>query len=103
MGRSKPLLDFDGRSCLQLALDACKAAGTGRPIVVLGHEADAVRAKIGLDGATVVVNADYEKGQTSSLKAGLRRLPTTAEAFLLHPADLPLIEAGDVLIPIAEW
>ncbi len=103
MGRSKPLLDFDGRTCLELAIGACKEAGTDAPVVVLGHEAEAVRRRVKLDGLTVVVNAEYEKGQTSSLKAGLRKLPEKAEAFLIHPVDYPLIEAEDVLIPVAEW
>src|SRR4030095_12071235 len=36
MGCPKALCDFYGRSCLELALDACREALLARPIVVLG-------------------------------------------------------------------
>jgi len=98
MGRSKPLLDFDGRSALQLAVDACRPM---RPIVVLGHEHAAVRKNV--RDVILVVNLDYASGRTSSLKAGLRVLPAEAEAFLLHPVDCPLITAAIVEGVVEGW
>src|SRR5882724_9236195 len=52
MGTPKALCDFDGRSCLQLALDACREAGLARPIVVLGFWAAEISAHVRLDAAT---------------------------------------------------
>jgi CTP:molybdopterin cytidylyltransferase MocA len=96
MGRPKALLPFDGTPALQLVLDACRGAKLGTPIVVLGKSADAVRAAVQLDSCTVVVNPDPSRGQTSSLKLALRSLPADCEAFLLFPADYPLVTAAEI-------
>jgi molybdenum cofactor cytidylyltransferase len=98
MGRAKALLDFDGRSAIQLALDACRSM---RPIVVLGRDHAAIRGSV--RDAVVVVNLDPASGRTSSLKAGLRVLPADAEAFLIHPVDCPLITAALVAAVVDGW
>ncbi len=103
MGRPKPLLDFSGRTALELALGSERDGGAGRPIVVLGHEQALIRSTVKLTEATVVVNVDYKLGQTTSLKAALRVLPLDAEAFLLHPVDCPLITGAIVKSAIDGW
>lgn len=94
MGRTKALLDFDGRTCLGLALDA--VSGLGEPVVVLGPNRAEVERQIRLDGARVAVNPDVESGQTESLKAGLAMLPADAEGFLFYPVDFPLVTRAEV-------
>ena len=103
MGTPKALCDFDGRSCLQLALDACREAGLARPIVVLGFWAAEISAHVRLDAATVRLNDLAHHGQTSSLKVGLRALPARAQAFLLYPVDFPLLTAEDLRPLLAAW
>jgi molybdenum cofactor cytidylyltransferase len=83
------LLPFDGVPALRLVLDACQGLAT--PIVVLGKQAEIVQAAIPLEQG--VINPDPSRGQTSSLKLGLSR---AADAFLLFPADHPLITREDV-------
>ena len=95
MGRPKPLCDFGNRPALELVLDACGRAGLLR-VVVLGHAAQEIQSKVKFGGAKVVVNPNYAKGQTSSLQAGLRALPPNTAAFLLFPADHPLITANEI-------
>src|SRR5262245_5573925 len=95
MGRPKPLCAFGSPPRLELVLDACSRAGVPR-IVVLGHTAAEVKAGVKFGGAQVIVNPDYAKGQTSSLQAGLRALPSGSEAFLLFPADHPLITEHEI-------
>jgi CTP:molybdopterin cytidylyltransferase MocA len=86
MGRPKALLDFGGRTALDLVLDAC--AGLGDPVVVLGAHPD-----LRVPRGRIVVNSDWARGQTSSLKAGLRG--STGD-FLLFPIDYALVTADDV-------
>lgn len=94
MGRPKPLLDFDGLTCLDLVLAACRRAGCATIAVVLGADADRIRDGCReLEGTIVVINDRPERGQTSSLKAGLAALPEEGSFFVL-PADHPLVEAG---------
>ncbi len=102
MGRPKPLCSFGGRPALELVLDACGRAGLSR-VVVLGHGAGEIKAGVKFGGAKVVLNPDYAKGQTSSLQAGLRALPPGTEAFLLFPADHPLITENEIQPLVAEY
>ena len=94
MGRPKALLDFDGRACLELVLDAVRPAG--RPIVVLGPNHKEIRSRVDLDAADVVLNLDPDSGQTASLQAALSRLPADADAFFFLPGDLPLLRAAEI-------
>jgi len=97
MGSPKPLLDFDGATCLDLVLDACREGEAEGTIVVLGFDGDRVRRRIGKrPGVTFIVNGRPERGQTSSVKAGVAAVPTESPGFFILPADHPLIE-GPVL------
>jgi molybdenum cofactor cytidylyltransferase len=94
MGRPKALLDFDGKACLELALEATRGLGT--PVVVLGGAREEVQSRVPLGSVQIALNDDYERGQTSSLKAGLACLSPAAAAFLIHPVDFPVVLAEDV-------
>jgi CTP:molybdopterin cytidylyltransferase MocA len=94
MGRPKALLDFDGKCCLELVLEAVRGLLT--PIVVLGAAREEIQERVELDSVHVVVNEKWESGRTSSLKAGLACLPADTAAFLLYPVDFPLVTAHEV-------
>jgi molybdenum cofactor cytidylyltransferase len=106
MGRPKALLDFDGRSCLDLVLDACGEPRLGAPIIVTGPvthpAAEAIRTHVARGDRTALcaVNQRPEDGQLSSLQAGLRALPDAATAFaaafLIFPIDYPLVRREDI-------
>ncbi len=69
----------------------CRASGADPIVIVLGCHAEAIARGCDLSGARVVMNADYESGQTSSVKSGLRALDEHATAFLLLPVDHALV------------
>jgi CTP:molybdopterin cytidylyltransferase MocA len=94
MGRPKALLDFDGKTALQLALEAFR--GFAKPIVVLGENHPEIRARMALGHVRVMLNLDVDSGQTASLKAALSILPGDVDAFLFMPVDFPLVTAADV-------
>ncbi len=112
MGQPKELLTFRGLTCLEVVLGACDASGLDRPIVVTRAErrphvqtllslvADdrggALRSRNDGDVCDLVVNPHPDLGQTSSLRAGLERLPASASGFLIYPVDHPLVTADDV-------
>ena len=98
MGSPKPLLDFLGRPCLEVVVAACREGGCDPIIVVLGADADRIRRGCRLGAEVVfVLNEEWERGQTSSLKAGLRAAPAAAEAFYVLPVDHPLVRGTDFL------
>ena len=73
------------------------AAGPGLTVVVVGHDADRVRAALaGLD-VTMVENPEPERGLSSSLCAGLAVVPSNAVAVLVALGDQPL--ERDEIIP----
>lgn len=96
--RLKQLEPLDGATLLGRAVDSALAcAELERVILVLGHEHEAVRASIGNAAASprldIVVNPDYMKGLSTSLRAGLtaaRSGGCDAVAFLL--GDMPLVD-----------
>jgi molybdenum cofactor cytidylyltransferase len=95
MGSAKALLEFGGHSCIQKILACCARSGAAEPVVVLGHLAEDIAVTIP-KGVRVVVNEDYQRGQTSSLKTGLVALPPQSDGFLLFPVDVPLVHASTV-------
>jgi molybdenum cofactor cytidylyltransferase len=94
MGRPKALLDFDGRTALQLSLEAVRGHST--PIVVLGPNHPEIRSRLALGHVRVMLNLNVDSGQTASLQAGLSILPREAEGFFFMPVDVPLVTAADV-------
>jgi molybdenum cofactor cytidylyltransferase len=91
MGSPKALLPYQGRPFLEHLLEVTKHPGIGVRRVVLGAHAAPITRAIALDPEEVVVNADWEQGQLSSIKAGLRSLPPGTEGILLCLIDHPLI------------
>jgi molybdenum cofactor cytidylyltransferase len=87
--RTKQLADLRGKPLLQHAVDAMTAA-LERVVVVLGHDADAIRARIDFGGASVVVCDEWAQGQGFSLRAGVAAL-ADADAIAITLGDQPFI------------
>lgn len=94
MGSPKSLLDFGGRTALELVWSAAREHGI--PIVVLGPDAAEIRRCVVLEPSVIVQNPDVQSGQTGSLKKALALLPETSEAFFFTPVDVPLVFSGDI-------
>ena len=94
MGQPKALLDFDGRTCLELVLEALR--GYLAPIVVLGPNHDDIRKRVNFRGVKSIINHDVDRGQSHSLRVALMLPSAGTEAFLFMPVDYPLITASDV-------
>jgi molybdenum cofactor cytidylyltransferase len=90
-GEPKQLADLCGRPLLQWAVDAAGACeALDRVVVVLGARADEIRGAIDFGRAEVVVCADWERGQSRSLRRGLGEL-TGAERIVVTLGDAPLV------------
>ena len=92
-GPNKMLLEVGGQPLVRRALKAALEAGLDPVLVVLGHEADRVRAALaGLDHRPVV-NADHAQGVRVSLQTGVRALPVEVDAAVVILADMPFVTA----------
>jgi len=97
MGRDKALLTYRGRTFLETIVSTLREAGIARVVVVLGYHAEEIRNTVRLDDIEVVVNFEYQRGQTSSLQAGLGALASEEpEAIVLCLVDHPAVSAATV-------
>lgn len=90
-GAIKQMLPFKGKTVLECVIDNAFASSLKRVIVVIGHRADLIGPLLEGKDVTVVINGDYESGQSSSIKAGLRVLPEECGAVLFMLGDQPLV------------
>lgn len=88
MGRPKPLLPWQDATLLEFQVAQLAAAGVGDIVVVLGHEADAVREHV-RQPARAVLNPDYAEGRASSLRTGATTTPDDVEAIVILGVDQP--------------
>lgn len=94
MGEPKALLPYQGLTFVEHLLEATRHPGISVTRIVLGANAEEIRAKLNVDASMIVVNPDWPKGQLSSLQAAIRSLPPQmTEGLLLCPVDHPLISA----------
>jgi molybdenum cofactor cytidylyltransferase len=106
MGKPKALLDWGGKPLIDHVLETARAGGCTRFLVVLGTDADAIRAGARLSDARVIVNEHPEQGQVSSLKLAMRALDFSTDCCVVWPVDVPLVNAQDVRALIdayAKW
>ncbi|MGH9662778.1 MAG: nucleotidyltransferase family protein [Bryobacteraceae bacterium] len=102
MGSPKALLDLEGESFLD-RLTGRLGEFCDPVIVVLGHQAEVIRAGVTHpERALFVENADYPRGQLSSLQCGLRALPESAEGVVLTLVDHPSVKLSTLRALVAE-
>jgi molybdenum cofactor cytidylyltransferase len=104
MGRPKQLLPLAGRPLLQHVLDAAAGAAIAEIVLVLGHEADAVRRAVRLPPhARIVVNAAHAAGQSTSLACGLAAAGDDAAAAVVLLGDQPQVTSALIDVVVAAF
>jgi molybdenum cofactor cytidylyltransferase len=87
MGRLKQLLPWAETTLIAWQVDQLREAGADDIVVVLGHQAERVRAAVpGM--ARAVVNEAYLEGRASSLRHGAEAI-RDADAILILSVDQP--------------
>ena len=89
MGRPKALLPWHGMPLIEYQIASLVAAGVSEVVVVLGHEHELIAPQVSGDGVRHIVNADYNKGKTTSVRAGLHAVDAAATDILLLAVDQP--------------
>ncbi|HEV2103398.1 MAG TPA: nucleotidyltransferase family protein [Candidatus Acidoferrum sp.] len=100
MGSPKALLPYQGRPFLEHLLDVTRHPKISVRRVVLGVHAEPIARAVHLPADEVVINADWEKGQLSSIQTALKSLPQGLDGMVLCLVDHPLISAnlvGDLI------
>ena len=96
MGSPKTLLRLGGETFLDRAISVY-AQVCDTVTVVLGHQAETIRARSTRGGAVnFVVNSDPERGQLSSLQAGLAAISEDPDAVSFCPVDCAAVRPETV-------
>jgi molybdenum cofactor cytidylyltransferase len=102
MGRPKPLLSAGGRSFVRAVITTLKAGGVDRVVVVVRPAVPDVVAEVASAGADAVPNPDPDRGQLSSLLAGLDAVDRPGvDGVLVTLVDVPLVRATTVAALLA--
>lgn len=103
MGQPKALLPYRGETFLDRLIgvlgDCCSPV-----VVVLGHDAGAIRAGLMRAArAEIVLNENWQEGQLSSMQCGFRAVPAAAAGVLFTPVDFPAVAAATVTAIVSRF
>lgn len=91
---NKLLAEVGGVPIVRQVVETALASSVRPVCVVVGHQAERVRAVLqGLD-VRFVTNAGYAEGLSTSLRAGLASLPADIDGAVVMLGDMPEIAAG---------
>ena len=105
LGRPKQLLDLGGMPVIRRVCEASLRAAVDDVVVVLGHDAEAVRDALPDAGPRLraLRNERYREGQSTSLVAGIRAMHPEAGAALVLLGDQPEIRVDAIDAVLARW
>ena len=92
LGEPKQLAMLAGETLLERAVRTAREAGCEPAVVVLGAAAERIRERCRLGDSVVAVNADWQSGMASSIRAGLAAIEG-AEGLVLMTCDQPAVTA----------
>jgi molybdenum cofactor cytidylyltransferase len=91
MGQPKPLLLWRGEPFIRHVARTAVRAGLSPVVIVAGAHTAELRAAVADLPVTLIHNPDWEAGQSTSVRRGLRALPDTIGSAVFLLADQPHI------------
>jgi molybdenum cofactor cytidylyltransferase len=101
MGKNKMLLQLDGESLVRRAARRALEAGLSPVVVVVGHEADRLRAELKDLPVEFAMNSDYTGPTSGSLHQGLNALGSDVDAVVVMLGDMVRVSAETLAMLIA--
>jgi CTP:molybdopterin cytidylyltransferase MocA len=95
-GGGKLLAPYRGRPLIEAALANLADAPVDETVVVVGDDAGRLRPVCEPYGVRIVVNPDWQRGQSTSVRAGLLSLGPEVRAAVVLLADQPFVGPGAV-------
>lgn len=90
-GQPKQVLDYHGTPFVRAVAETATVAGLSPVVVVTGAAADRVERALDGLGVTLVPNANWADGQSTSVRAGLAALRRACGAAIFLVADQPQV------------
>jgi molybdenum cofactor cytidylyltransferase len=102
-GSPKQLIRLHGRPLLQRTVaNAVDVAGHAVTVVLGAHAAE-LAPLLRHSPASIVINREWSEGIGSSIRAGIARMPSSADAVLLLLADQAAVTVEDLRRIIGVW
>jgi molybdenum cofactor cytidylyltransferase len=101
--QTKQLLPWQDTTMLGWVVRRAEGSVLDEVVVVVGHEADAIRRHVALQRARFVEAPDFHEGCTSSIRAGLEALHPQSAAVVLILGDQPGIDAKTIAAVVEGW
>jgi molybdenum cofactor cytidylyltransferase len=101
MGTNKLLLALDGQPLVRRAAERALAAGLRPVVVVVGHEAERVRAALAGLPLAFALNPDYTGPASGSLHRGLDALGGDVDAAVVMLGDMVHVSAEALALLVA--
>lgn len=102
-GSPKQLVRIDGRPMLHAVVSRAVEVAGHSVSVVLGAHAAELAPLLSHSPAGIVINRDWEQGMSSSIRAGLARLPGTADGVMILLVDQPSVTTEDLRRLVGAW
>ena len=97
LGRPKQMLEFNGRTLIEKAVETALAANCELVTVVLGNNFEEIEAKIEHFPVRIVRHRNWENGMGSSIRAGIEDIENEdLNAAVIMLCDQPLIESRHI-------
>jgi molybdenum cofactor cytidylyltransferase len=93
--QNKLLLQIGSEVLIRKFVKSVCASAADAVLVVLGHEAEKIKAVLQDQALRFVKNACYEKGMTTSIQSGVNAASRESVGFMICLADLPSAETSD--------
>jgi molybdenum cofactor cytidylyltransferase len=103
LGRPKQLLPVQGEPLIRHTLRRVLSSSLDQVILVVGHEADEVRAAVAGLPVECVFNPEAAAGQSTSVRAGLAMLSPEIEAAIFILGDQPGVDPNVIDTLITAW
>lgn len=93
MGCAKQLLKLNGSYMLEMVIERVLTMGFTEVVAVIGREAERIQQLISIEDKRFrwCVNPDFCKGQSTSLKAGIKAVAEEVEGIMIFLGDQPFI------------
>ena len=93
LGRPKQLINYQGKTLIQKAIEAAQYSAADDLVVVLGSNPELIQTGIESKEVPVLVHTRWEEGMSSSMQCGLRYLLETSqvEQVILMLCDQPYV------------
>ncbi|WP_435159050.1 nucleotidyltransferase family protein [Haladaptatus sp. DFWS20] len=95
--RNKLLVDIDGEPMVRHATGVLSESSVDGVTIIVGHEADRVRTAVGDLNVEIRENNDYERGQSTSVRAAtLAARKHNADAVVVALGDMPYLSSSTI-------